>query len=179
MTKRRMVLWAVSLLAVSMPAMAREVRISFPKGSMETEVKGSITGYATVDYILRARKGQTLKVVMTSDNASAYFNLFEPGKGPGNAVFFIGSTSGDSFSGSLPASGDYTVQVYLMRNAARRKEKAHYTLTIGVTGKTVADLGTPPASDAKVKGTPYHATGNIPCSMGTVPVGSTQYAPSL
>jgi hypothetical protein len=71
MIKRHMVLWAVSLLAVSMPAIAKEVRISFPKGSTETEVKGSITDYATVDYILRAGKGQTLKVAMASDTAKS------------------------------------------------------------------------------------------------------------
>jgi hypothetical protein len=53
-----------------------------------------------------------------------------------------------------------------MRNAARRKEKAHYTLTIGVTGKAVADLGTPLASDTKVKGTLHHATGNIAAIPG-------------
>jgi hypothetical protein len=61
-----------------------------------------------------------------------------------------------------------------MRSAARRHEKASYTLDISITGKAAADLGTAPASDARVKGTPYHATGQIPCSMGTAPRGSAQ-----
>jgi len=32
----------------------------------------------------------------------------------------------------LPASGDYKVSVYLMRNAAHRGESAKYTLTVAV-----------------------------------------------
>lgn len=45
---------------------------------------------------------------------------------------FIGSQQGNHFEGTLPADGEYTVQVYLMRNAARQNEKANYTLEIGI-----------------------------------------------
>ena len=41
---------------------------------------------------------------------------------------FIGSTSGNQFEGSLPASGDYKLRVYMMRSAARRDEVAKYRL---------------------------------------------------
>jgi len=51
-----------------------------------------------------------------------------------------------------------------MRSAARRNETANYTLSVGITGR----------ADAKVAGTPYHATGNVPCSVGTDPKGSAQ-----
>jgi hypothetical protein len=55
----------------------------------------------------------------------------------------------------------------MMRSAARRSEAASYTLTVGITGSPKAsDFGTAPSSDAKVKGTPYHATGPLPCIMG-------------
>ena len=37
---------------------------------------------------------------------------------------FVGSTSGNRFSGVLPTDGDYAIRVYLMRNAARRNESA-------------------------------------------------------
>ena len=49
-------------------------------------------------------------------------------------------------------------------------KSVNYTLTVGVTGAAhaarPADFGQAPASDAKVKGTPYHATGPLPCRMG-------------
>ena len=63
-----------------------------------------------------------------------------------------------------------------MRSAARRSETADYTVTVGLTGAAAASaaLGTAPAGDAKVKGTPYHAAGAVPCSMGSAPQGSSQ-----
>jgi len=53
---------------------------------------------------------------------------------------------------------------------------ANYTLTVGITGSAapVPSLGAAPAGDAKVKGTPYQATGQVPCSMGSAPRGSAQ-----
>jgi hypothetical protein len=89
---------------------------------------------------------------------------------------FIGSTEGNRWTGLLAADGEYTIRVYLMRSAARRNETANYTLTVGITGSATASpaLGAAPASDAKVKGTPYHATGQVPCSMGSAPPGSAQ-----
>jgi hypothetical protein len=38
----------------------------------------------------------------------------------------------------------------------------------------MAPPGAAPASDAKVAGTPYHATGQVPCSMGTAAGGVAQ-----
>ena len=165
----------VFLVAASAPAFAKDVRVTFPKGGTGTTVKGSIAGDATVNYRVGAAQGQTLRVTMTTDNGAAYFNVFEPGKGPGDAALFIGSTAGNSFDGTLPAKGDYTVQVYLMRSAARRHEKANYALEISVTGAGDASgIGAAPAGDARVRGTPYHATGSVPCSMGAAPEGSAQ-----
>ena len=69
----------------------------------------------------------------------------------------------------LPTDGDYTVRVYLMRSAARRNEKAQYTLSIDINGD---ELGKVPASDAKVPGKPYHTTSSVPCSIGPGPKGS-------
>lgn len=173
--RRRLILPVVLLLTASVPARAN-VRVVFPKGRTATTVTGSIAGYTTINYLVSGAAGQLLKVTMAADNAAAYFNVFEPGRGPGDAAIFIGSSEGNSFERTLAAKGDYTVQVYLMRSAARRREKAGYRLTISIPGSATAapGLGAPPASDARVKGTPYHATGQVPCSMGAAPEGSMQ-----
>jgi hypothetical protein len=115
-----------------------------------------------------------MSVALKTSNGANYFNVLPPGS-TGEAIF-IGSTSGNDWTGPLPADGEYTVRVYLMRSAARRNETADYTLTVGITGSaaTSAALGAAPAGDAKVKGTPYHATGKVPCSMGSAPQGSAQ-----
>ena len=48
---------------------------------------------------------------------------------------FIGTSQGNRYEGILPTDGEYTVQVFLMRNAAHRNEKANYTLEIGIDGQ--------------------------------------------
>ena len=148
--------------------------LQFAKGSSSATVKASIRGDQTIDYKLRAKAGQSMNVTLKSSNGSNYFNVLPPGSN--DVAIFTGSTSGNEFSGALPSDGEYTVRVYLMRSAARRNEKASYTLTVGIAGSASASpsLGAAPASDAKVKGTPYHATGQVRCSMGSAPRGSAQ-----
>ena len=148
--------------------------LQFSKGASSATVKGSLKGDKTIDYKLRARAGQTMSVTLKTSNGANYFNVLPPGS-TGEAIF-VGSTSGNEWTGALPSDGEYTVRVYLMRSAARRNETADYTLSVGITGSapTSAALGAAPAGDAKVKGTPYHATGQVPCSMGSAPQGSAQ-----
>jgi hypothetical protein len=63
----------------------------------------------------------------------------------------------------LPADGDYTVRVYLMRNAARRNETSSFTLTVRVTGTALPPLKA--SQDALIKGTAFHASASITCVM--------------
>lgn len=135
-------------------------RVQFAAGSSAATLKGALVGYKTIDYRLGAKAGQTMTVTLKTTNGANYFNLIAPGEK--DVAFFIGSSSGNHFHGSLPADGDYTVRVYLMRSAARRNEKANYTLTLSITGTS---SGNALHGDAKVAGTNYHATGEIPCAM--------------
>lgn len=158
-----------SLLLICSPvAHADEIRtqaVQFAKGHSSATIKGTIKGSLTIDYTLRAKAGQIMSVELKSGNGANYFNVLPPGSN--DTAIFIGSTSGNDWTGPLPADGEYKVRVYLMRSAARRNETANYTLTVGITGSPQAsDFGKAPASDAKVKGTPYHATGPLPCAMG-------------
>ena len=107
--------------------------VQFAAGANSATVKGSVKGYASVDYTLVAKAGQTLSVKMTTSNAASYFNVMPPGSA-GEAIF-IGSSEGNNYSGVLPASGKYTVRVYLMRSAARRNETASYSVSFKITGK--------------------------------------------
>jgi hypothetical protein len=158
----------LSILVFGPPVFARDEirkeRVQFKKGATTATIKGTIKGYETVDYLLGAKAGQTMQVALQTNNGTNYFNVLPPGS---DAAIAIGSTLGNKWTGTLPVDGEYTVRVYLMRSAARRNEAASYTLTVGITGSPKAsDFGKAPASDAKVKGTPYHATGPLPCTMG-------------
>ena len=154
-------------LAAPLPAFAadeiRQETIHFQKGRSGATVSGTLKGYETVDYRLRASAGQTMRVSLRTNNGQNYFNVLPPGSS--DEAIFVGSSSGNDFSGTLPATGDYTVRVYLMRAAARRDETANYTLEVGITGAaSSAAQGGAYAGDAKVPGTDYHATGLIPCA---------------
>jgi hypothetical protein len=159
----------ISIFVVGPPVFAkddiRKERVQFKKGATTATIKGSIKGYETVDYLLGAKTGQHMNVSLATKHGATYFNILAPGEN--EVAMFNASTSQNQFEGALPASGDYKIRVYMMRSAARRSEAASYTLTVGITGSPQAsDFGTAPSSDAKVKGTPYHATGPLPCIMG-------------
>lgn len=112
-------------------AQERSARVDFGRGQSSTVIRGTVRGYDGANYRINVRGGQRLAVTMDSSNGSNYFNILGPG---GGDALFNGSISGDFADIIVPASGDYTVQVYLMRNAARRNEQARYTLRIEVTG---------------------------------------------
>lgn len=133
-------------------------QVQFPAGASSTEIKGQIKGDQTIDYVVRASAGQSMSVAMKGSNGAGYFNVLPPGSS--DVAMHNSSMNGD-FKAMLPADGDYKVRVYLMRSAARRNETSNFTLSVGVTGKPLAAL--PAAQDAKIKGTPFHASANISC----------------
>lgn len=138
---RRLALSSALILAAAAPALAqdstRRVPVVFAGTETSVALAGTLKGYDSVDYILTAEAGQMLDMVLETDNASANFNVIPPGS---DSAVFIGSTAGTVFNTTASASGDYTVQVYLMRNAARRDEVATYTLTITKGGPPPADF---------------------------------------
>ena len=90
-------------------------------------VRGKIRGYDTVEYKVAVRQGQALAVKLKTSSRSNYFNITPPGA---QEASFIGSIKGLEYRGKVDQDGEYTVSVYLMRNAARRNESAAYTLTV-------------------------------------------------
>jgi hypothetical protein len=118
-------------IAASAGSTIREVQVRLEKGQTSATLKGKLKGDETVDYKVGAAAGQSMVVTFKPGNPSAYFNVLPPGS---VEALFIGSTSGNRFEGPLPADGEYTIRVYLMRSAARRNESASYTLEVGVTG---------------------------------------------
>jgi hypothetical protein len=114
----------------------REVRVQFKANQSGATIEGSIKGRQSIDYLLKAKAGQSLIVSLSTSNLSNYFNVLPPGS---ETALFVGSTSGNDWTGTLPADGDYTVRVYLMRSAARRNEKASYTLSVKLSGDSSSE----------------------------------------
>jgi hypothetical protein len=159
------VVGALSLfLFASLPAAAQDIRrqpVQFKPGEIGATIKGKIKGDQTVDYLLRAKAGQTLVVILEASNASTYFNVMAPGE---DSALFIGSTSGNRFVGKGQKDGDYTVRVYLMRNAARRGATASYTINFAVADDSQSPTAAIPGDTGP---TTYDASGKVKCSSGT------------
>jgi hypothetical protein len=154
-------LFAVLISSAQAEDAIRTQRVQFAKGANSATDEGTIKGYETVDYLLRAAQGQYMNVSMATDNTASYFNILAPGET--EVAFFNGSMSENQFEGQLPATGDYRIRVYMMRSAARRNEVANYRLEMIVTGAAHGATHAAGGTDALVSGTGYHATAKIPC----------------
>jgi hypothetical protein len=107
----------------------RTEEIRFDRGASSATRRGVVKGYETVTYLLDVRAGQAINVSLQSSNRSGYFNITAPRS---NQTLFNGSTSGMRYRGRAATSGRYKIEIYLMRNAARRGEQLRYTLDVGV-----------------------------------------------
>lgn len=171
---------AIPLMTQASPLFAqdmRQERVHFKAGASSATIKGRIKGDETLDYILNARKGQSMNVSMATDNTANYFNILAPGESE-NAMF-NGSTGDNQYEGILPETGDYRIRVYLMRSAARRNEVANYRLEM-----IISDAGkdTAAANDAASTATTragqgdFDAKGQIPCAQHKgQPMGQCQF----
>ena len=135
---------ALSLFALfALSAEARDLgerSVVFEPGTHSTQLQGSITGYETILYEVAAEAGQTLAIKLATSNLASYFNVYEPGTGPGEQALANAQITGpmvpeiNQFEAQLKVSGTYGVSVYLMRSAARRNETSNFVLEISVIG---------------------------------------------
>lgn len=107
------------------------VPVHFAKGTSSATMKGSFKGYDSVRYTLSAKAGQHLRVGVDGSR-NANFNLYAPGDRPGESAALGSGSVGSDWSGALPASGEYTVDVFQMRASARRGATVPYTLRIRI-----------------------------------------------
>lgn len=116
-------------------------RVQFRAGQSGASINGSLTGYESIHYLLGANAGQRMVVDLSASNASTYYNIYAPGDRPGaSTAMYIAATNGLRYDGVLPRGGDYLIQVFINRNAARRNETTNYTLNVSIGGNgTVPD----------------------------------------
>lgn len=125
-----------ALAATSFAQTARTEAVTAAAVVTGTVIRGQIRGDDSVDYLVTAEVGQRLSVDVSATNDSLYFNILPQGS---DEALFIGSTSGNVADIPVPATATYVIRVYLMRNAARRDERAVYALGIGLSGADFAD----------------------------------------
>jgi len=171
-------MFALGLLALAPAAHAAEVRtvqVHFAHGTTGATLSGHVEGREAVHYVLGLRAGQMLRVVLASDSHAVAFNVFEPGHLPGrDGALYVGELNGPQMEVRTLHNGNYLIQVFLNRAAARRGERASYHLEVSADGGTTAAPSRSHAApqrrvdsqsvDARVPGTAFHATGTLPCA---------------
>ena len=135
---RSLITVVAAALVATLPASADETRtkvVKFERGKSSAVLTGKITGRESVIYKLNAREGQFLKVSLRPDKQSADYNIYIPGRGPGDEALFTSATGGREYLGQLYKTGDHSISVFLNRAAARRGETAKFDLVISITDK--------------------------------------------
>lgn len=113
---------------------ARTVRVEFAPDTSGTSITDKISGPESVTYLLAANADEILTVSLETDNGGNTFTITAP---DAKSAMFTGSDNANRFEGPLPASGDYSIHVFLIPKAAGEGQVANYTITIVSSG--VAD----------------------------------------
>ncbi|CAM2967683.1 DNA breaking-rejoining protein [Acinetobacter celticus] len=123
----------VALSSTSVFAKIIENPIVFKKGSYGTNLKGTFKGDDEARYTLHAKAGQQLKFKIKSTKNLAYLNIYAPEDKPGSAEAILkGAIVGSTGEITLPETGQYTLQLYQMRNTARRGEIVNYNIELKI-----------------------------------------------
>ena len=137
---------ALALPGAAMADEIRTVRVQFERGTSGATITDQITGYESVNYVLGAREGQFLRVSLRPDNRSAGYNIYVPGKGPGDEALYHSDTGGGyEYYGQLYLTGDHAVSVFLNRNAARDGQTANYDIVFEITSDSASEAVVPAA----------------------------------
>ncbi len=91
-------------------------RISFARGATNGVVTGSLAANETKQYVVRALKGQTLFINVSSSTNGVGVQVV--GSGKGEPTVLSRSSDGANWTGTLPANQDYVIKVSANNNAA-------------------------------------------------------------
>ena len=117
---------AIFALSISVSAQSKVV-VKFKAGETSVTRKDQVAGYKYIDYIIRAKSGQTMDVKLKADNETCGFHIYY------SDMKEVDDASGvKESSRNVDVDDDYVVRVILPRSAARRKETARFTLDVSI-----------------------------------------------
>ena len=110
-------------------------KVVFAKGSSQAVVAGrlprSFADYHA--YTLKIRKGQTLSISLETANKDAYVAVYETRiLGPDEDAILANDEHSRSWSGPVPVTSTYSVQVYGSSSIDHPSSESPYKLTISV-----------------------------------------------
>lgn len=118
---------AIASVALTSSLGATETVVKFPRGRSSADLKGTIPNHPG-DYhafVVKARKGQTLGFRLQSRDADAHVIVYSLDLGPADDQITPRRTL-TQWSGRLPVTGSYAVQVY------GKRARTPFTLTVAI-----------------------------------------------
>ena len=105
-----------------LPGSLTSSRVQFKKGSTGVTVSAQLEKGRHSEYVLRARRGQSMSVNLDTEQPDVHFRVFLDNS----------DISGErrSWTGSLPRYADYHIVVYLHSKAT--VQSSGFTVTIGI-----------------------------------------------
>ncbi len=117
MKKFILVLLLLGLLAIPSLSQAHRTRhVQFPAGAVGTTLVDGIARGETMTYLLGARAGQRMRIVCSSIESNATFDVIAPGIGPLEPSY--AKDGRQVWYSVLPSSGEYHVVVGTTRGGA-------------------------------------------------------------
>lgn len=119
-------LLALPLLGIALPAAAAggTVYVEATSGSYDD----SLTGGNARDYVVQARQGERLEVLLSAKNDDVYFRVL----GPGGNGLYNSNKQGNHLDGlKIGRSGSYTVRVGVTKEVEKGHER-HYSLMVNL-----------------------------------------------
>jgi hypothetical protein len=134
---------AFAIAAIGAPAVAQDAprveRVEFAGGTSGATIRGRIKDYEVVRYVLGAQAGQRMTVALNTSNTYTYFNVIQPSQPNGLALATSEEAGANPmvpalnwFVGVLPENGDYGIEVWMCRAAARRADVAEFALDVAI-----------------------------------------------
>jgi hypothetical protein len=122
-----MMIFAVAAIETSAQS---QVNVRFAAGKTTGYYNGSIRGAKYIDYVMRAKGGQTLRVVFTKrSGAPVYFNVLRSGS---EVAISDEARQSQSFRGELPEDGTYVVRVYMEKADRLNNKTSSYRIGFSI-----------------------------------------------
>jgi hypothetical protein len=124
-----------------------EKRVVFAKGKYSATYQGRLPrNYADYDaYVFRAKRGQILSFKLTTTDPNAYVAVYETQQelGPDEDTITADAEYPRVWSGKLPVTSEYSVQVYGVRRDGAPSGRAPYTIEIAIRNTPAQTAGRP------------------------------------
>lgn len=130
--KIAIVLGFTVILAVGTVAASAQTKVNvrFKPGTTIGNYNGSIRGERYLDYVIIAKKGQTLRAqLIQKSGAPAYFNIMRKGS---DVAIADDARETESYRGALPANGAYVVRVYMAKADRLSRKSSTFKMSFSV-----------------------------------------------